>query len=289
MQRTLSYVFPGILTGLLGIVSLVPLQSQGPQTPATPVLHTNGSYTGPGDTVPPPCTGPGCPPPPPPPPPPPTTICNGPCDFLNPFPCPGGPCHGIPSPLPNVTAVAWYDAQGNPVAPQCMQGPGEYRVYHITIQDLFDADAASNGLNPTFANLCFIDTCPEGVEAVFVYPTLPFRYSPYGLTTSDGGQLPACGMAYDLRVLRDNGMCEDLGTSRYGTLRNNTYLPLDCAIDISQIQLTFDAVCLNNLLSYYGSLGLYNWNPLGSTWINPSSVAFAVLVKCCSPLGQTCF
>jgi hypothetical protein len=256
--------------------------------PRSPKPFPNGgSYGGPGDTVPPPCTGPGCPPPPPPPPP---TICwMGPCtnDYGNDLGC-YGPCFMSPQPLPGVNNINWLDVNGNPVAPPCMQGAGVYRVYHITIQNLIDAGNAAGFPWAPRSNLCFFDTCPFGVEAVFIYTTLPFQYHPEGIQTSTGGYLQACGMGYDFKIAYDNGSCSDLGYPN-SQLVNSEYVGLGCTTDITNMTLQYDVACLQNLLTFYGALGLYNPWPGAGTWLTSTSVAFVVAVKCCPPSGDpTC-
>ena len=263
------------------VVALVGLQlslQSAQHTPLPPQPKPGGTYTGPGDTVP-PCVPPGCQPQP--------QICSGPCtsNYGTGYGC-SSACFGTPQ-AENWASIYWLDENGYSIPPECMQVAGTYRVYQITIRNLLDAATAASGSTYPRSNLCFFDDCPSGVDSLFVYTTPPFQSHPQGVQTASGGYMQVCGMTYGFKLLNDNGTCIDLG-GRDSQLVNETSVALQCTTTLARMSLQFDVSCLAPILNFYGALGLYNPAPQANTFFNETTVVFVVIVKCCAPGGPTC-
>jgi len=264
------------------LLLIVPLgaQTAAPSQPAQPgpVIqpiqvgpgpHGGGTWRGPGDTVP-PCPATGCPTPPPPP----QVNCPDPCcgDFsgLGCF-----TCDHTDQPVTLNWLVQW------PSAPECFQNQVA-RIHEITIGEILAACNSANAW-PALSN-CIPATCTLGVDAVFAYTSIPFRYWETGVpTTTPGEYLPICGMCHRLQAVSTSGSCDTISS---GATVNDTFVPLGCTSQISHFSLQIDCSCFQEILDAYALLGLYN--PLGGAYLTNDSVAFTVLVKCCSPTGPTC-
>jgi hypothetical protein len=262
-----------LATGLLALGGatawLVPLgTSQG--TPGGPTPRPGGgTYAGPGDTVPPGCGG--CPPPP---------VCETCLGALPEADC-SMPCFGENGPVFQNWIVDWDDA------PSCMQGQA-VRIHEITIGDLLSACDASDGVWWNYyhgaTNVCLPNTCPNGVDAVFVYETIPFQdFGNGGVPTGDGGSIPVCGLKFDLDISYQSAPCGGVPPTLPGLY------PMSCQTGISRFSLQIDCSCFVDILNTYNDFGLYYPGSGLGSFMDWDTVVFVVLIKCCDPSGQgTC-
>lgn len=283
--------------------------SPSPRTPISPTTApppgpnhgAGGTYAGPGDTVPPGANGPGqghCE----------TqcgfggfgnTDCYTKCDNDN-IP-PGG--YG-----PNTTQYYWNPSfltapsfscvtslSGWPAAPSCFSTTGSYRIYEITVGQLWWMLHSTSSNGTPNSTICIpIQTCPSGIDGVFIYKTIPFQYFFFGMPTG-GGSNPdpsLCGMASGIHIFNvTQQQCTSYtNPGPHPTENDNGVLiPLKCTKDSITAKIHFNSMCFLNLLERYRAMGLYVPGPMGinsQTWLNDSSVVFSIAVKCCDSTGS---
>ena len=105
---------------------------------------------------------------------------------------------------------------------------------------------------------------------------------------TSGGFLDVCGISHGLKLLYESGPpCVDLG-GRDAQIINQESHSLNCTTTLYRMSLQYDVSDLNDILSDYASLGIYDPDPDGNTFLDENSVVFVVIVKYCIPGGPTC-
>jgi len=227
----------------------------------------NGSYNGPGDTVPPitgsppdpgnPCT--------------PSPTCGGT------FPPPASMLCAINisfGPLYNGSTWTPLPSTGCVMPPCMMYDPAQFTPLHVAeikIIDLIFACQAADYFNSPFAKVCVTNPCfaaQGGVARVFVYQTIPFQTWPGGIPLPNGNVVPVCGLDFEVLGVGSGSNCWDLSTCGVGPFSPQP------------ITITFPCECLDQILAWYQGMGLYN--PFGgpSVYLSPQSVVFSVAIAC---------
>jgi len=229
---------------------------------------SNGSYGGPGDTVP-PITGS---------PPDPGNPCTPSPNCGGAFPPPASvPCGINISFGPLYNGSTWTPAASTGcVMPPCMMyNPAQFTPLHVVDVNIFQllyACQTAAYFNSPFAKLCITNPCfyppGGGVARVFVYETIPFQTWPGGIPLPNGNVVPVCGLDFEVLGVGSGSNCWDLNTCGVGP-----FAP-------QPITITFACECLEQILAYYQSVGLYN--PFGgpSVYLSPQSVVFSVAIAC---------
>ncbi len=195
-------------------------------------------------------------------------------------PCPPQQCSGLcasAAPLPVFPLQSTCHLSVAPViyagvtmqqAPTCVADDPNHPQYipvaEIRISQVLAACSQANG---GVAQICIQMGCTPCM--LYVYETIPFQYFYHGMPLAGGGRAPICGVSYSLGG----------GTGPF----NSYYDVYSCGlVPGPTIPLQVDCDAFNTVLQQYASAGLYSSTPSATSYLDPNSVVFVVMAKCCA-------